>query len=307
VTVQRPVLFDRLYPTPFENNSRPGFHRLPRPFRLTLASVPQTGLAVIELIILTLSFRTATGTIYRTANPVDPTIKKVSRTTESLKQPVTWIVALFLLLYVGVEVSLGGWLVTFMLRVRDGEPFASGMVVTGFWLGLTFGRVILGFVTGHIGEKIAIAGYMIACMGLQLCFWLINNFISSAIFAAWLGFFLGPLFPAAIVVATKLLPSELHVSAIGFAAAFGGGGAAVLPFAVGAIAQAKGVQVLQPIVFALLVAILLLWCALPGGFRKRGLDEAQQLREDRRNGVVREDDVEKGGPLRRFTNKFMLK
>tara|TARA_R110002060_G_scaffold19350_8_gene26358 strand:+ start:1157 stop:1420 length:264 start_codon:yes stop_codon:yes gene_type:complete len=71
------------------------------------------------------------------------------------------------------------------------------------------------------------------CLGLELCFWLIPNFIASAVFAAWLGFFLGPLFPAAIVVATKLLPRRLHVSAIGFAAAFGGGGAAVLPFAVG--------------------------------------------------------------------------
>lgn len=158
--------------------------------------------------------------------------------------------------------SLGGWLVTFMLRVRSGEAFASGMVVTGFWLGLTFGRIVLGFVTGKIGEKLAIVAYIVICMGLQLCFWLIPNFISSAIFAGWLGFFLGPLFPAAIVVATKLLPQRLHVSAIGFAAAFGGGGAAVLPFAVGAIAQAKGVQVLQPIVLAILAAILALWCML---------------------------------------------
>ena len=152
-----------------------------------------------------------------------------------------------------------------MLRVRHGEEFASGLVVTGFWLGLTFGRIILGFVTGKIGEKIAIAAYLVICMGLELCFWLIPNFVASAVFAGWLGFFLGPLFPAAIVVATKLLPSRLHVSAIGFAAAFGGGGAAVLPFAVGAIAQAKGVQVLQPIVLALLALILGLWCVLPGG------------------------------------------
>jgi fucose permease len=53
------------------------------------------------------------------------------------------------------------------------------------------------------------------------------------------------------------------VSAIGFAAALGGGGAAIFPFAVGAIAQAKGVQVLQPIVLALLVAILGVWLLLP--------------------------------------------
>lgn len=180
-----------------------------------------------------------------------------------------------------------------MLKVRNGGQFESGMVVTGFWLGLTFGRVILGFVTGKIGEKIAITAYLIICVGLELCFWLIPNFISSAIFAAWLGFFLGPLFPAAIVVATKLLPQRLHVSAIGFAAAFGGGGAALFPFAVGAIAQAKGVQVLQPIALALLAVILALWCLLPGGFKKRSLDEIQQRREKNPENGVMEDDSEK--------------
>jgi fucose permease len=160
----------------------------------------------------------------------------------------------------------------------------------GFWLGLTFGRVILGFVTGKVGEKFAIAVYLVICMGLELCFWLIPNFVASAIFAAWLGFFLGPLFPAAIVVATKLLPRRLHVSAIGFAAAFGGGGAAVLPFAVGAIAQVKGVQVLQPIALALLTMILALWCLLPGGFKKRGLEEAQMRRQDEREGRTEEGE-----------------
>ena len=205
-----------------------------------------------------------------------------SRTREALSNRITWLVALFLLLYVGVEVSFGGWLVTFMLRVRNGGNFESGLVVTGFWLGLTVGRVVLGFITGRIGEKLAITGYLILSMALELLFWLIPSFVSSAIFAGFMGFFLGPLFPAAIVVATKLLPRHLHVSAIGFDAAFGGGGAAVFPFAVGAIAQAKGVQVLQPIALALLAAITAIWFILPGGFglKKRGLDDGTEQTVD---------------------------
>lgn len=195
-----------------------------------------------------------------------------------------------LLGYVGVEVSLGGWLVEFMLKVRHGEAFKSGMVVTGYWAGLTVGRVILGFITGRIGEKLAITIYLLLCLGLELLFWLVPSFVSSAIFAALLGFFLGPLFPAAILVASKLLPRHLHVSAIGFAAAIGGGGAAALPFAVGAIAQAKGVQVLQPIVLAFLAAILVIWAVMPGGFRKRGLEEASLAMQRRANGESTEDD-----------------
>lgn len=181
------------------------------------------GLAVVELLILTASFRLATGTVHRALNPHIST-KSRSRITEALRNPITSICALFLLAYVGVEVSLGGWLVTFMLRVRHGSPFSSGLVVTGFWLGITFGRMCLGFVTGKIGEKVAISVYLLVAMGSELCFWLIPSFVSSAVFAGIVGFWLGPMFPAAIVVATKLLPRRLHVSAIGFAAAFGGGG-----------------------------------------------------------------------------------
>ena len=66
-----------------------------------------------------------------------------------------------------------------------------------------------------------------------------------------------------MVACTKLLPKHLHVSSIGFAAAFGGSGGAIFPYAVGAIAQAKGVQVLQPIILALMAVIWLLWVMLP--------------------------------------------
>jgi len=106
-------------------------------------------------------------------------------------------------------------------------------------------------------------------MALELLFWLVPQFYVSAVAVALQGFFLGPLFPAAIVVATRLLPRHLHVTAIGFAAAFGGGGAAVFPFGVGAIAQVKGVKVLQPIILALLAVILALWLSLPRLSKKK--------------------------------------
>lgn len=73
----------------------------------------------------------------------------------------------------------------------------------------------------------------------------------------------------------------------------------MLPFAVGAIAQARGVQVLQPIALALFVMILALWCLLPGGFKKRGLEEAQKENEERSK---RPEDEEKGWVGKRADN-----
>lgn len=277
------------------------------------------GIAGIETVLLVVAFWPVSGKVFRDKHPQmvsssagdgNGSNKNESRMREALLQMpaarVSWLCAVFLLCYVGVEVALGGWIVTFMIDERHGAAFASGMTATGFWLGLTMGRVTLGFVTPRLGERLALMVsldlfvlfchcllfplpffshafiiriltltpppkqiYLPAAMALELLFWLVPQFIVSAVAVALVGFFLGPLFPAAVVAATKSLPKHLHVSTIGFAAAFGGGGAAVLPFAVGAIAQAKGVGVLQPIVLALLAVLLLLWLALPNFSKKR--------------------------------------
>ncbi|KAI0864396.1 putative MFS transporter [Xylaria cubensis] len=224
------------------------------------------GLAALEVVITGTCFWKATAREYR-----DSVAASLSSAGGGLREVlfrkpgarVAWLCAVFLLGYVGVEVALGGWIVDFMIQVRHGGAFESGLTATGFWLGLTVGRFVLGFITPRIGEKLAITIYLPIAMAFELLFWLVPQFIVSAVAVALQGFFIGPLFPAVIVAMSKLLPHHLHVSAIGFAAALGGSGAAVLPFAVGAIAQAKGVQVLQPIILALLGAILLVWCGLP--------------------------------------------
>ncbi|KAF9695793.1 hypothetical protein EKO04_005775 [Ascochyta lentis] len=229
-------------------------------------------MAVIELGISSTAFWRADGAAFRTANPRTGDAKDNRMKEALIRLPharVTWLCAMFLLGYVGIEVALGGWIVKFMLEVRHGGDFASGMTATGFWMGITVGRLVLGFVTPRLGEKLAIAIYLPLTMALELIFWLVPQFYVSAVAVSLQGFFLGPLFPAAVVAATKLLPRHLHVSAIGFAAAFGGSGAAIFPFAVGAIAQAKGVQVLQPIILALLGVILGLWLCLPRIHKKQ--------------------------------------
>ncbi|TQN72750.1 Bypass of stop codon protein 6 [Colletotrichum shisoi] len=224
------------------------------------------GLAVIELVWCTTAFWTQTGAVYREAVSHSNNDSGTGLRTALFKRPyarVSWLSAFFLLAYVGTEVSLGGWIVQFMIQVRKANPFDSGMTSVGFWLGLTLGRIVLGFVTPRLGVKLAVAIYIPITMALELVFWLVPQFYVSAVAVALQGFFLGPFFPAVVVAATRLLPRHLHVSTIGFAAAFGGSGAAILPFAVGALAQAKGVQVLQPVILAFLAVMLGLWLCLP--------------------------------------------
>ena len=116
------------------------------------------------------------------------------RTRAALKLRVTWIIAIFLLLYVGAEVSLSGWIVTFMIKQRGAAPFPSAMAATGFWLGVTVGRFVLGFVTARLGERWSIVGYLVIGMALELVFWLVPKFVVSAVAVALLGFVLGPMY-----------------------------------------------------------------------------------------------------------------
>lgn len=209
-----------------------------------------------------------TGAVYRAEHVRDHGDSGSGRTREALRSKTTWICTLFFFTYMGVEVGLGGWIVSFMLKVRGATEFQSGASGTGFWAGMAAGRAGLGFVTERFGERLCVALYLAAAVALQLVFWLVPQFVVSAVAVALLGAMLGPIFPSGVTVATKLLPKHLHVGAIGFAMAMGGIGGTVFPFAIGAIAGSKGVQVLQPIVLALIVVLALVWLSFPK-IRKR--------------------------------------
>ena len=233
----------------------------------------------------TWAFWNQTGEVYQQENPRDPT-SDTGRTRQALKNKLTWILAFFTFAYVGAEgaiykvshenililtslVSLGGWIVSFMMKIRHASSFHSGVSSTGFWAGMTVGRMGLSFLTARLGEYKSVFLYLGISGALELIFWLVPSFVVSAVAVAFLGIFLGPLFPTSVVLATKLLPRDLHVGSIGFATAFGGSGGAILPFLVGVIAQRKGVQSLQPMILAILIVIGILWVCIPMVGKKR--------------------------------------
>ncbi|KAH8892602.1 MFS general substrate transporter [Thozetella sp. PMI_491] len=236
------------------------------------------GGAVIELVTSAWAFRAQTGAVYLAENPFEDGAKS-GRTRQALKNKYTWIFALFIFGYVGAEVSLGGWIVTFMTRVRNASQFAGGAAATGFWGGMTAGRLFLSVITSRLGEFKSMVLYIGLTIAFELVFWLVPNLIVTAVSAAIMGVLMGPMFPTAVVLITKVLPRSLHVGTIGFATAFGGSGGAILPFVVGALAQAKGVESLQPFILAVLVALGLLWASLSRSTQKEKVDPSGETGE----------------------------
>lgn len=75
----------------------------------------------------------------------------------------------------------------FLISVRKGEPSKVGYVASGFWGGLTLGRVVLADITNKLGERRMIFVYLVIALVMQLLFWFLPNIIANAVVVSVLG------------------------------------------------------------------------------------------------------------------------
>ncbi|KAF7978928.1 hypothetical protein HWV62_44131, partial [Athelia sp. TMB] len=146
--------------------------------------------------------------------------------------------AFFILVYVGTELTTDeGWIVTFIIRERDGGR-SAGYISAGFFGGLTLGRIVLmwfnrmllsplatNLLTHHfhtqVGPQKVIFIYLFLVIGLELTVWLVPSMIENAVAVAVIGLFLGPMYPLVMTHTSKVLPKWLVTGAIGWIAGFG--------------------------------------------------------------------------------------
>ena len=181
-----------------------------------------------------------------------------------LRLPVVWLAALFLLVYVGVEVSLGNWSYSFLLDTRHQGTVLAGEIVSGYWLGLTLGRFLLQNLAQRLG--MSTKGLMYFCVtgaaiGLLLI-WFVPASAMAAVGFCFIGFSLGPIYPLTVAITPKLVPARLGPSAIGLLVSVSIVGLALFPWVAGVLAQTLGIWTLLPYTLVLTVGMLALWYLL---------------------------------------------
>ncbi len=169
--------------------------------------------------------------------------------------------ALFLAVYVGLEISVGNWAFSFLVGHFGQKELLAGYTVSGYWLGLTVGR----FVISPLGSRFNIspAAASFGCLvGVALCSVLIWASPISAIAAVGFvlfGFFLAPLFPTAMALSPRLTEKRLVPTAIGAMNGASVIGGSLFSWMSGAVAQGAGVWTLMPFALALALLLLVLW------------------------------------------------
>ncbi|GAC1552248.1 MAG: hypothetical protein NVS4B1_15140 [Ktedonobacteraceae bacterium] len=190
--------------------------------------------------------------------------------SDTLKLGVVWVASLFLLFYVGVEVSLGNWTYTFLLEDRHQNALLSGWLVSGYWFGLTMGRFVLQTMAERFKMSNATLVYvcMICIILALLVIWFIPLEIVTIIGFCLIGFGLGPIYPLTVALTPKLVPARIVPSAIGFIVSISIIGLALFPWFAGILSQSVGIWSLLPYTIALTVVAIVLWWMLFRGNRE---------------------------------------
>ena len=173
-----------------------------------------------------------------------------------------WLAAFFLLFYVGTEIGLGNWGYSFLTIARSGPPLFSAWVISGYWCGLTLGRLTLANLIPRLGVRRLITLCLGGVMLGVLLSWVLPGVWGAACGFCLIGFCLGPLFPTAIALMPQLVSPRLLPSAIGFLACLGSGGGALFPWLAGNLIQHIGYWFLLPFALVLTLCMLGIWLAL---------------------------------------------
>ncbi|KAI0690670.1 major facilitator superfamily domain-containing protein [Cytidiella melzeri] len=189
----------------------------------------------------------------------------------ALKVPLLWALVIFLGIYTGVEADTQGFIVTYLLVVRNANPKTVGYATSGFWGGQAISRFLWGYLNTRWAPLQMISRRRLTYMSLptglalalQLTLWFVNSFVENCFAAALLGLVYGPIFVAGLALINDLLPVDLHMISMQIGASSASFGAALFPFLAGTIMSYKGPKILTYVLVSDTSALMILWFLLP--------------------------------------------
>lgn len=161
------------------------------------------------------------------------------RWREIARSPAIWLFAAVFFLYPGAETAVGGWIGSYLSRLRPGEIRMAPMMPAFFWAALTTGRALGTLFLSHASERHVLrAGFAMASLGIVSMLWA-STMLQVIVGALVTGLSYATLYPITVarfshrygVGARSIGPVMFSLAAIG---------PAVIPWLVGVVSQATG-------------------------------------------------------------------
>lgn len=175
---------------------------------------------------------------------------------ETLKVPGVLLTLLAFFSYCSGEATCFLWTPSYFAGTKEGLPSeiiaAFGSLIFG---GLMLGRLISGFISNRLGDKLLIRiGIAVELLGILLVFLPVRGYIPAAVGFVVIGTGMGPIYPAIQHMAPLNFGRKYSAAVIGLQMASAYIGSTLMPMVFGHLQQALGIAIMP--VYLLVFAIL---------------------------------------------------
>jgi FHS family Na+ dependent glucose MFS transporter 1 len=201
---------------------------------------------VIALLLLPVAAYT-----FRLPSPAAATARKLEGPTTTNSRLV-FLIALFLFLYIGAEVSFAGWIFTYSIKLKLSSSTTAAYLTSLFWGSLTIGRVLTIPAAARFKAGSILMSSLGGCL-LSIGVMLISprSFAAVLIGTIGLGLSMASIFPTTLSFAGQRMRMTGQLT--GWIVLGSSAGAMILPLIIGQFFQSVG-----PSVLMIVIAIILL-------------------------------------------------
>ena len=174
-----------------------------------------------------------------------------------LANPIIIVAALSLFCYVGLEVSMGGWISTYATN-QGFDARGASIVLSSFWIGFMISRLIASVTITPANGAISLSILSllaIILLGLMIA---ANSKGAAAILVFVTGLCFGPIFPTVLGITFSKIDPSAYGSAFGIIFAVGLLGGSTLPAAIGIYSKGKPIKKSFPIAMSAALVLLVL-------------------------------------------------
>jgi FHS family Na+ dependent glucose MFS transporter 1 len=192
--------------------------------------------------------------LFRTPGPV-LYAEAGSRATGRADDRLIALIALFMFLYGGAEMSFGGWIYTYTLRMNLSGETAAAYLTSAFWGALTFGRLLSIPLAARFRPRSILFCDLIGCLlsvGVILLW--PGSFLANTIGTIGLGLAMASIFPTTLTFAERRMAITGRVT--GWFIVGASAGSMSLPWLIGQLFERTGARITMIVIISALIAAL---------------------------------------------------
>lgn len=205
-------------------------------WRLAYAGMVVAELALLAAVVIT----------WRSWSRTPPSSVPNRRSSGALPLAIVGLSLAMFFVYTAVEVGAGQWSYTFLTGARAFPIEAAGLAVSGYWAGLTLGRLAAAATGDRLGPLRLLHASVAVTVAALALYWWADWMPVELIALVAAGFGLGPIFPALVALTPARAGEAAASRVVGFQIAAASAGGSLGPAGIGVVLQGAGPGLLTP-------------------------------------------------------------